>query len=81
MKNKKKNSKLKNKEILEHKLVTCEDNEVKKQILQKYLSSLTKIGEQLSNERERQLKNLHQQFENKLVILENKQKVFIDKFK
>lgn len=54
---------------------------MKKQILQKYLSSLTKIGEQLSNERERQLKNLHQQFENKLVILENKQKVFIDKFK
>lgn len=66
---------------MQHKLVTCQDDEVKRQILLKYLNSMAKIGEQLSNERERQLNNLYQKFESKLVVLQNKQKQFIDKFK
>ena len=66
---------------MEHKLISCENDQVKKEVLQNYLNSLAKIGEQLSNERERQLNNLHQQFEKKLIIIDNKQKALTDKFK
>mmetsp|Transcript_28525 Transcript_28525/g.32606 ORF Transcript_28525/g.32606 Transcript_28525/m.32606 type:complete len:143 (+) Transcript_28525:249-677(+) len=66
--------------IIQKNFATCENDNANHSIIQNYVSSLNKIDQKLSNEKERQLKVRNEQFIRKITILSEKQRVFEEKF-
>ena len=58
-----------------------ETEDQKQKIINDYLESLGKMGDQLSNERERQLKNLNKKFDVKSEVLNERKNSFQEKYR